>query len=291
MILDIPSLRVFAAVVEQGSFAAAAGDVHRSQPAITQRIQKLETLIGKSLFSREGRSKRLTEDGLKLYDYARRILALHDEACEAMSPTALSGDVRLGTPDDATETILPMLLKKFSAAYPNVRVIIHVARSAFLMQALKQGEIDMAVSTSDEPTVPRRILRSVPTVWIGAGDYRLDSGLPLPLVLHDEPSLYRRLAIEALERRAIPYKVNFISPSLAGIRSAVRAGLGITVRSTEMLGPEFRVLPSGEGLPDLPEVPFYLYASSFRSNPVARRMLETTGQPVPSDVEVVGRFR
>ena len=286
MVLDIPSLRVFAAIVEQGSFAAAADGVHRSQPAITQRVQKLETAIGKALFLKDGRSKRLTDDGLKLYEYARRILALHDEACEAMSPTALSGDVRLGTPDDATETILPMLLKKFSATYPNVRVIIHVARSAFLMQAMKQGEIDMAVSTSNEPSVPRRILRSVPTVWVGAGDFRLDAGLPLPLVLHDEPSLYRRLAVEALEQRGIPYKVNFISPSLAGIRSAVRAGLGITVRSTEMLGTDFRVLPSGEGLPELPEVPFYLYASSFRSNPVARRMLESTGQPVPGDADL-----
>ncbi len=274
MILDLASLRAFVAIVEQGSFAAAAGGVHRSQPAITQRIQKLEASIGRPLFFKSGRSKRLTEDGLRLYEYGRKILSLHDEACESLSTPAIQGDIRLGAPDDATDTMLPMLLQRFSATYPNVRVVIHVARSAFLMQALKQGEIDMTVSTINDPAHTSIVLRTVPTVWISAADFRLDQGLPLPLVLHDEPSLFRSLAIDALERARMPYRINFISPSLAGIRAAVRAGLGITARSVEMLSSEFRVLVNADGLPAMPDVNFYLYLGSLSANPIARRLFE-----------------
>lgn len=275
MILDLMSLRAFVAVVEQGSFAAAAGGIHRTQPAITQRIQKLEASIGRPLFFKAGRSKQLSEDGLRLYDYARKILSLHDEACASLSTVAVQGDIRLGAPDDVTDTMLPMLLQSFSGMYPNVRVIIHIARSAFLMQAMKQGEIDMTISTRDDPSHTRIVLRTVPTVWIAAASYRLDPDQPLPLVLHDEPSLFRTLAIDALDRARVPYKINFISPSLAGIRAAVRAGLGITARSIEMMTSEFRVLVNADGLPSMPDVNFYLYLGSLNANPVARRLFET----------------
>jgi DNA-binding transcriptional LysR family regulator len=65
---------------------------------------------------------------------------------------------------------------------------------------------------------------------------------PIHLVLHDEPSLFRSIALQALEGARLPLRLNHISGSLSGIRAAVRAGLGITARSIEMLEPEFRVV-------------------------------------------------
>lgn len=273
--LDLESLRTFVAVVEQGSFAAAAGGVHRTQAAVTQRIQKLEASLGKPLFRKVGRNKRLTEDGLRLFEYARRLLALNDEACASLSGTSVTGEIRLGAPDDVADSILPNLLLRFSTAFPGVRIVIHVARSTFLMQAMKKGEIDMTVSTRDDPAHPRLTLRTVPTVWICAADFQLDRTQAMPLVLHDEPSLFRTLALDALERAGCPSVVNFISPSLSGIRAAVRAGLGITARSVEMLSSDFRVLGKADGLPPLPDVSFYLYLASLNANPTARRLFES----------------
>jgi DNA-binding transcriptional LysR family regulator len=278
MTLDLEALRTFAVIVEQGSFAAAAEGVRRTQPAITQRIQKLEQSVGRPIFTKVGRSKRLTEDGLRLYEYARRLLALHDEACEALTSTPVTGNIRLGAPDDVTDTILPNLLARFSSLYPRVRIIIHVARSAFLMRALKQGDIDMTISTRDDTTHPRIVLRTVPTVWISGAYFRLDRSQPLPLVLHDEPSLFRTLALDALERAKIPYQINFISPALSGIRAAVSAGLGVTARSVEMLNPQFRALAEKEGLPRMPDVNFYLYLAGLNSNPIARQLFESYGR-------------
>ena len=273
--LDLESLRTFVAIVERGSYAAAARGVHRTQAAVTQRIQRLESNVGRPLFRKIGRGKQLTEDGLKLFEYARRLLSLHDEACASLSGTALTGEVRIGALDDVADTILPNLLARCSASFPGVRVVIHVARSAFLMQAMKQGEIDMAVSTLDDPSHPRILMRTVPTVWICSADFRLDANQALPLVLHDEPSLFRSLAINALERNALPFRINFISPSLSGIRAAVRAGLGVTARSVEMLNSDFRVLGEADGLPRMPDVHFYLYLAGLNSNPAARRLFET----------------
>jgi DNA-binding transcriptional LysR family regulator len=82
--------------------------------------------------------------------------------------TRVTGEIRLGAPDDAIETILPLLLRRFSIMFPEVRVVIHIARSAFLMRLLKQGEIDMAISTRDDASHPRLRLRTAPTVWLCA---------------------------------------------------------------------------------------------------------------------------
>jgi DNA-binding transcriptional LysR family regulator len=277
MSLDLDALRTFAVIVEQGSFAAAAEGVRRTQPAITQRIQKLERSVGRPLFIKIGRSKRLTEDGLRLYEYAKRLLSLHDEACQAVNRAPVTGDIRLGAPDDVTDTILPNLLFRFSSLYPQVRIIIHIARSAFLMQALKQGDIDMTISTQDDASHRRTVVRTVPTVWISGANFRLDRSQPLPLVLHDEPSLFRTLALDALDRANIPYQLNFISPALSGIRAAVSAGLGVTARSVEMLNPQFRALAEHEGLPRMPDVSFYLYLGGLNSNPIARQLFDSVG--------------
>src|ERR1700748_673699 len=118
MALDLEALRTFAVIVKHASFAAAAKAVRRTQPAITQRIQKLEESVGRPLFTKVGRAKRLTEDGLLLYEYARRLLSLHDEACAALAGTPLTGNIRLGAPDDVTDTVLPNLLARFSSLYP-----------------------------------------------------------------------------------------------------------------------------------------------------------------------------
>lgn len=273
--LDLDALRTLVSVVDHGSFAAAAGRVNRTQASVTQRMQRLETSIGRPLFRKVGRAKRLTEDGVALLGYARRILALHDEACASLIGAKVTGQIRLGSPDDATENILPGLLRRFSTIFPDVRVTIQVARSAFLMESLKLGEIDLAISTREDVAHPRIRLRTAPTVWLAATDFKMPRNGPIPLVMHDEPSLYRSIALEALAREHIPQRLSHISASLSGIRAAVRAGLGITARSIETLEPAFRVLGRADGLPPLPDVGMYLYLATLNSHPTARRLFDS----------------
>lgn len=273
--LNLDLLRTFVAVVECESFAAAAQSIHRTQSAVTQQMQRLERELGKPVFCKVGRAKQLTEDGVKLLGYARRLVALNDEARSSLAGTALTGEVRIGAPHDVAETLLPHLLTRFGTESPDLRMSIHVGRSPFLMQALKRGEIDMTISTRDDPEHRRVTLRTSPTVWICASYYRFDRAAPVALVVPDEPSLFRGIALEALEVARVPWRISYTSTTLVGVRAAVRAGLGVTARSLEMLGPDFRALGPSDGLPRLPDVSYHLYLSTRASGSPAQHMFES----------------
>ncbi|AIJ10033.1 transcriptional regulator, LysR family [Edwardsiella piscicida] len=263
--LELDLLRTFIAVVEGNSFAAAAESVHRTQSAISQQMQRLESLIGKELFARSGRGKSLTEHGVKMLGYARRILNLNDEACLSLMYDDVDGVLRIGSPDDTANTILPELLARFSKAYPRLIIEIVVKRSPFLMEMLKNDEIDMAISTAECTDYSGFILRSSPSLWFCGLNYKFVADTPLPLVSLDEPSTYRNMAINHLERAGIPWRIAYTATTLSGARAAVAAGLGVMARSIELFGDDLCILGESEGLPKLPNIKFNLYIR--RNNP------------------------
>ncbi|ENJ8189714.1 virulence transcriptional regulator RovM, partial [Yersinia enterocolitica] len=94
-------------------------------------------------------------------------------------------------------------------------------------------------------------------------------GESVPLVVMDEPSPFRDMAIEHLTRAGIAWRIAYVASSLSAIRAAVRAGLGITARPIEMMSPDLRVLGETEGLPRLPETHYSLCKDSRCSNELA----------------------
>src|SRR5215211_699575 len=100
ILLDVDQLRTFIAIAETGSFTKAAEVVFKTQSAVSMQMKRLEERIGKPIFERDGRASRLTDDGERLLDYARRIVKLNMEAVNAFAETELTGRVRLGVPDD-----------------------------------------------------------------------------------------------------------------------------------------------------------------------------------------------
>jgi DNA-binding transcriptional LysR family regulator len=249
-------------------------------------MARLEDQLGVALFRKVGRSKRLTEHGVRLLDYARRLLALNDEAVESLAAPDLRGPLRIGSIYDATEFLLPPLLARFTLLYPNLQIEVHTDRTAHLMQALKRGEIELAltgVPQSDaDPAHPNVRLRGSPLVWMAAAKYVHDPEQPVPLVLPDEPSSYRATALAALDAHGIRWRIRHVSTSLAfsSLRAALRAGLGITVRIIEMLSPDLRVLTEAEGLPRLPNMSLDLYLRDEHVSQPARRLFESIGDIV-----------
>lgn len=258
--LDFSLLRTFVAIADADSFAGAALRVHRTQSAVSQQMRRLELQVGRQLLAKHGRSKQLTEDGQKLLEYARRIVSLNDEVL-----TMLEGRdndariVRIGATHDMADTMLPMILSRINRHHSNLVPEIHTGRSPFLMEMLNNKKLDLLISTRSDPNHPKILLRRSPAVWICSGDYILDLRKPLPLVLSNEPSLFRSIAIDALERKSMPWRIAYLSLNLDAIRASVRAGLGITARNIEMLTTDMRILGKEDGLPNLPMVPYYLY--------------------------------
>jgi DNA-binding transcriptional LysR family regulator len=106
VVLDIDQLKTFVAIVDTGSFTRAAEIVHKTQSAVSMQMKRLEERVGKPIFARDGRASKLTEDGERLLDYARRILRLNVECMATFSDAELAGRVRLGVPDDYADRYL-----------------------------------------------------------------------------------------------------------------------------------------------------------------------------------------
>lgn len=276
--LDLDLLRTFVTVADASSFAEAGHALGRTQSSVTQHLQRLEHSVGVALLRKHGRSKQLTDAGRQLLRHARQMLTLNDEAVGALRQDGPSGVLRIGSPHDIADTILPPLLTRIARAAPNVRLEIDVGRSPFLMDDLHRGKVDMVISTRRDERLQGLALRTSPVWWICAAHYRHDPGQPLPLVLVDEPSIYRRYALEALEREGIAWRQAYVASNLIGIKAAVRAGLGITPRSMELLGPDMRVLGEHDGLPRLPDVTYHLWVRPGSLNPLVRKAYELIGE-------------
>src|SRR6266404_8737033 len=133
-LLDVDQLRTFIAIVETGSFTRAAEVVHKTQSAVSMQMKRLEERLDRPIFARDGRASKLTEDGERLLDYARRIVRLNIEALAAFADSELSGRVRLGVPDDYADRYLPEIMARFSRAYPGAELTVVCEPSVDLVE-------------------------------------------------------------------------------------------------------------------------------------------------------------
>lgn len=257
--LDLDCLRTFVAISDAGSFAAAGERVGRSLSAVSLQMDKLEGQVGQALFRKQGRRMVPTPAGERLRDHARAILAANDAALSALRQDELSGTVRMGFLHDVLEVVLAEALGEFTTAHQRVRLEVVVDRSRALIDAVESGALDQAIAFEHETRLQGELIMLVPNVWIGLRPGLLAAGRPLPLVLLDEPCSFRRAALTALDAAGIPWRIVLTSPSLAAVRAAVLAGLGITVRTPHLLGPPSDRLMVLDGLPALPETPLRHY--------------------------------
>jgi len=261
--LDLDLLRTFIAIAEGGSFARAAQGVNRTLSAVSLQMRRLELSVEVALFAREGRRMRLTDDGRKLLDHARRMIELNDAALAAMRGERISGVVRLGLRQDFAEQRLPEVLAHFTRRFPAVKLEIRIERTDALLADLKAGKLDLVLAVKREASpLLFEPLRNIPTVWIAQRSFQWIKGQALPLVLFEAPCSFRALIFDALGKAGIPWQVVFTTPSLSGLRAAVAAGLGVTARTTASLGDELVLAKRSLGLPKLSELEIGFYGAT-----------------------------
>jgi DNA-binding transcriptional LysR family regulator len=257
--LSIDFLRTFVAIADAGTFAAAAERVGRTVSAVSLQIDRLEEQVGRALFQKSGRRMEATSAGRQLLDHARTILAANDAALSAMSSDRLSGTVRLGVLHDGIEAAATTVLADFMATHPEARIEVVVDTSQALIDAMEAGKLDQAIAFQVNTRLPRDTLGLVPMRWIGNRQRSLIDERPLPLVMLEEPCAFRRAAVAALDEAGIPWRIALVSASLAAVRAAVGAGLGITVRTAEFIQSLGGGAHEIECLPKLPQKQLCLY--------------------------------
>lgn len=254
VLLDIDQLRTFIAITETGSFTRAADVVFKTQSAVSMQMKRLEERIGKPIFERDGRASKLTEDGARLLDYARRIVKLNMEAVTAFSVAELTGRVRLGVPDDYADRYLPEILARFARSNPRAEVTVICEPSPMLVERIAGNEVDIAIITHSLSKGPAEIFRHEQLLWVASSRATVHTEDPLPLAVGRPSCDWRRAACEGLDAIGRPYRILYSSWNAAAVGAAVMAGLATAVLPESALRPGMRVLTSAEGFPSLPSV-------------------------------------
>ena len=153
-------LRTFLAVVSTGSFTAASRQVHRTQPAVTGAIKRLEHWAGAKLLERGASGAVPTAAGLALLPHAQAVVtALRDGRRAVAEVVGLStGEVRLGANNTACAELLPPHLARFHRDYPGVAVRLREGNNNVLSDALAAGRVDLIIATGGQPLPPRSVV-------------------------------------------------------------------------------------------------------------------------------------
>ncbi len=273
-LLDIDQLRTFIAIAETGSFTKAAEVVNKTQSAVSMQMKRLEERLERPIFARDGRASKLTEDGIRLLDYARRLVKLNVETVAAFSDAALSGRVRLGVPDDYADRYLPEIMARFSRAYPSVELSVICEPSVDLLERIDANEIDLAIVTNCESKRASETFRRERLLWVTSNRHATHTEDPLPLALGRPSCAWRRTAIERLESIGKPYRLLYSSSNAGAVAAAVLAGLAVSVLAESGLRPGMRVLTAAEGFPELPSCRVGLVRNAHDSSALADALAE-----------------
>jgi len=235
------------------------------------QIRRLEDATGLTLFQRGGALVRLTRDGEGMLAYARRILALQDEALSGIADRRVAGVVRLGTMDDYATAILPLLLMRFRRDHPQVDIEVYTGLTSAMHDRVGQ-DLDLLLGMLPAGTGRGAVLRTEQAVWaIGKGSdaHRAD---PLPMALYPQGCLFREWAFRALDTAGRRWRLAYMSPSLGAVAAAAEAGLAVGVFKAGTLPKGLKRLDARHGLPALPLAEIALFRPAGRLTQAVTRL-------------------
>ena len=249
--LDVDLLKTFLAIADNGSFTKAADEVHKTQSAVSMQMKRLEELVGTPLFAKDGRMSRFTQDGERLVDYARRIVAINDEAIYAFAKPDLTGTIKFGTPDDYAERFLPEILARFARTHPMVTVDVECLGSGQLFERCKRGEMDLALVTHGCDILTQEPVRREKLVWVTSTRHHAHMAEVLPLAVSHAGCGWRSMVLRALDGQQRKFRVAYSTPNSNAVNAAVLQGLAVGAIPELCLRPGMRILTEKDGFPSL----------------------------------------
>ena len=263
---DLGQLKTFVAVVEAGSLTAAAPLVFLSQSSVSAQMLKLEHRAGQVLLTRSKTGIALTPAGARLLAHARAIAALSEEAYRDLRGEALQGELRLAVTDYFKPGDMARLLGRLSESYPQVQLYVSILKSDAIEAGYAKGDFDVGLSMRIAGNasavgaggVRLPALRREPLVWMGATGMRLAQDRPLRLLVLPDTCSLHQFTLRLLRQRRVAHVVAHVASGVAGLQSALVAGLGVACLNESVLCEGVARLASPHGLPALPRVAFHL---------------------------------
>jgi DNA-binding transcriptional LysR family regulator len=238
--MDLAELRVFLTVAGERSFSRAASKLHRTQPAVSQAIRRLEEQVGERLFDRSSKDGTLTEAGRVLRSYAERLQRLSEEAQTSVRELRdlQRGRVLIGSNEGGVHMLLP-LIEKFRAKHPKILVDVRRVPARQVSVEVAQGALDFGIVTFDPAdkrlnALPLGADELVLLVYPGHPFAGRDT-VPIgefaheTVIAHSDPSPARDQVLRQAELRHAPINIQIALPSLEGIKRAVEQKMGVAV--------------------------------------------------------------
>jgi DNA-binding transcriptional LysR family regulator len=238
--VELAELRVFLKVAAERSFSRAAMKLHRTQPAVSQAVRRLEESVGERLFDRATKDATLTDAGRLLRDYADRLLRLSEEAEAAVKELRdlRRGRVLIGVNEASVHVVLP-LVQRFRDAHPLVHVDVRRIPARQIGAEVAQGSLDFGVLTFQpaEPRLNAIVLGHDELVMLVHPSHTLAQAKEVTLaecgrqtvIAHNDPSHVRDRVLRLFEQHHIPANILVSLPSLEGIKRAVALKMGVAL--------------------------------------------------------------
>ena len=251
--LDVTVLRSFVAVAQTGGVTRAAGFLNLTQSAVSMQLKRLEDLMGVELIDRAGRGVSLTAAGEQLLGYARRMVALNDEAFARLTHADYAGEIALGVPHDIVYPVIPRVLQRFSAEMPRMKVVLSTTYTRKLKRQFANGELALMLTTETgaEADLDSRVqtLTEIPLRWLGAPGGQAHRQRPLKLAM-GRVCVFRAGVIGRLEGAGISWENAVDTDSDRTIEATTSADLGVTAM-LEGTAPQQLSEITGHDLPPL----------------------------------------
>lgn len=250
--MDFHQLETFLAVIEAGSFSRAAERLHRTQPAVSLSIKRLEEEIGEPLFDRTSKGGTLTEAGKSLQFFAKRMLNLREEAVSSIQELQglFRGRLSIGANESISQFLLPPLLLEYRKQHPNIKIEVYRNLSERIPNEVLERSLDFGF-LSYEPADPRLVSRVVARdehvlvvhpshPLAGRQDVRLSDLGAYTFLAHNARTPSRSQVVQAFAKASVPLNISMELDSLNTILHFVSLGLGLAIL------PRLAITPSVE---------------------------------------------
>lgn len=246
--LDIATVQAFLLIADLQSFTRAAETLGTTQAAVSLKLQRLETLLGKRLVERSPRAVRLTADGATFLDRARALMAAHDSALSVEAPAA---QLSLGISDHAAGPELVPLLERLHAMSSNLTLAVTIGFSREMQDAHDAGQLDAVIVRQEGSRRGGEKLTEDEFGWFATRRFTLPKGKPLPLATLAPPCGVRAVAVRALDKAGIAWRERFVGGGVTAVVAATLAGLAIAPLARRIAPPGLVDIGPAHKLPKL----------------------------------------
>ncbi len=263
--LDVGTMRSFTAVVDAGGVTRAASRLNLTQSAVSMQLKRLEQSLDTTLLDRAGRGVSLTNEGEQLLEYARKMIALNDEAVDRMIAPQFEGTVAFGIPSDLIYPHGPEILSRFDRDFPRVRVNFVSSYTTKLLDELNVGKLDVILTTEAEANPDAECLAVLPLVWCGAPGGKAWMRDPLSFASARHCN-FRPVAQAALDEQGIAWRTSVDTETDLGATMASAADLSIMALLEGSYDDRLEPIAHNGKLPPLPNFSINLYIAENTAN-------------------------